>query len=49
MLASLVTYNSLVNDIYIEVTSDIKSQIHILHLEKCFMQQRQEINFQHLC
>ena len=32
-----------------EVSSDIKFQLHILHLEECFIQQRKENNCLHLC
>ena len=49
MLESLVTYNSSVSAVYMEVIAGIKCQHHILHLEDYFIQKIQGENFLHLC
>ena len=49
ILEYLVTYNSSVTAVKIEVISDIKYQLQFLHLEEFFIQERQENNSQHLC
>ena len=49
MLAYLVTYNSSVLAVYIEVIDDIKFNYHILHKEKRFIQHIHDKNHQHFC
>ena len=48
MLASLVIHNSFVSDKYTEGISDIKSQLHYLHLKKYFIEPKYNQNCQHL-
>ena len=45
MLAYMVTYTSSVIAIYNEVAADIKCQIHILFMDKHYIQQIQQHNF----
>ena len=40
MLLSLVIHNSFISDVYMEDISDITCQIHHLHLEQYFIQQK---------
>ena len=47
MFAYLVIYNSFVSDIYMEDIADTKYQLHHLHLEKYFIQQKHDQNFRH--
>ena len=49
MLSFLENKNSSIMDVYMYATSEIKSQLHHLHLKNCFMQQKQEQNFRNLC
>ena len=49
MLASLIYLNIFVSDIYLDDISSMKCQIHHSHLEKYFIQQKHDINYQHLC
>ena len=49
MLLSLVNNNSSITSVQIGVISDIKFQLDHLHLEHCFIKQKQETYFQHWC
>ena len=49
MLESLVIINSFVTDVYMEYIADMKCQLHHIHMEKYFIQQKRDQNFQHLC
>ena len=49
MSESLITHNSSVTDVNIELIVEIKYQLHILHLEESFIQGSYNSNFQHLC
>ena len=49
MLASLITHNSSATDVNMELIVEIKFQLHLLHLEECFIQESYNNNFQHLC
>ena len=49
LLAYMVTYTIAIATMNIEVVSDIKYHIHILHLEESFIRQRQQHNCNYLC
>ena len=49
MLESLVIHHSFFSDVYREDIADIKCQLHHLHLEQYFIQQKHYQNFQHFC
>ena len=49
VLESLVIHNSFLSDAYMDDIADLKYQLHRLHLEKYFNQQRHALNCQHLC
>ena len=45
MLACLVSNNSLVNAVQIEVISKIKFRLHLLHIEGCMIQEIRKNTF----
>ena len=49
MLESSTNHNISKTAVYTEVISDIKLQIHILHLEECFIQESCHNNCKYLC
>ena len=49
MLASLVNNNSFFSDVHMDNIINMICQIHYLHLEIYFIQQKHHINFRHLC
>ena len=49
MLEYLEIHNSFASDIYMSDVAGIICKLHHLHLEKYFIQQKYELNFQHLC
>ena len=49
MLASLDIHNIFVSDVYMEDIADTKCQLHTIHLEQYYIQQKNDQNFRHLC
>ena len=49
MLEYLETHNSFVSDVYMDDIADMICQLQHSHLEQYFIQQKHDINFQHLC
>ena len=49
MFPFFVIHNSFVSDVYLYNISDMKCQIHHLHLEQYFIQQKHNQNFRYLC
>ena len=49
MLITLVTYNSSVTDIHIEVIADINLKLHILYLEESIVHDIHNNNYRHFC
>ena len=49
MLLSLLIINSFVSTEYMEFISDMKCQIHCIHLEQYYIQQKYDQKFQYLC
>ena len=47
MLEYLIIHKSFVIDVYMEDMANMKFQIHHLHLEKYFIQQKHDQNFRH--
>ena len=49
MLEHLLNIGCFVSDAYMEDITDMKCQIHHLHLEQYFIQQKHDQNWRHLC